>query len=88
MLQPENENPGIGRNAGTHEQAVGAEKEVEKKAMVTLDIANDWQQCAAGVGAPSDETSWKASMAQRGLFTTSLSVAGEKSGFLRTMTKC
>lgn len=36
MLQPENENPGIGRNAGTHEQAVGAEEEVEKKAMVTL----------------------------------------------------
>lgn len=38
MLQPENENPGIGRNAGTHEQAVGAEEEVEKKAMVTLDM--------------------------------------------------
>lgn len=31
MLQPENENPGIGRNAGTHERAVGAEKDVEKK---------------------------------------------------------
>lgn len=38
MLQPENESPGIGRNTGTHEQAMGAEEEVEKKAMVTLDM--------------------------------------------------
>lgn len=31
MLQPENENPGIGRNTRTHEWAVGAEEDVEKK---------------------------------------------------------